>query len=191
VRVSGVDRVYLARHGRTALNAGGRLRGLSNPPLDSVGEAEAQRLAVVLAAYAPAVVISSPLQRAVSTAEAIGAAGHISVVIDDRLNDRDYGPWTGQPRAEVVHRFGSVDDAPGVESAAMLAARAWAAWTELTSEYSRGPLVMLSHDAFNTALLRTLDPELDGISQRTACYNQLSRVNGRWRVDFYDCKPQG
>jgi hypothetical protein len=29
------------------------------------------------------------------------------------------------------------------------------------------------------------------ISQRTACYNQLSRVNGRWRVDFYDCKPQG
>jgi broad specificity phosphatase PhoE len=134
VRVSGVDRVYLARHGRTAVNAGGRLRRLSNPPLDSVGEAEAQRLAVVLAAYTPAVVISSPLQRA---------------------------------------------------------ARAWAAWTELTSEYSRGPLVMVSHDAFNTALLRTLDPELDGISQRTACYDQLSQVNGRWRVDFYDCKPQG
>ena len=44
--MSGVDRVYLARHGRTALNAGGRLRGLSNPPLDSVGEAEAQRLAI-------------------------------------------------------------------------------------------------------------------------------------------------
>ncbi|HEX9498416.1 MAG TPA: histidine phosphatase family protein, partial [Mycobacterium sp.] len=71
----------------------------------------------------PAVVISSPLQRAVSTAEAIGAAAHISVVIDDRLNDRDYGLWTGQPRAEVEHRFGSVDDAPGVEAAAMLVLR--------------------------------------------------------------------
>ena len=63
--------------------------------------------------------------------------------------------------------------------------------TELTSEYSQGPLVMVSHNAFNTALLRTLDPELDGVTQRTACYNQLTRVGGRWRVDFYDCKPQG
>lgn len=189
--MTGVDRVYLARHGRTALNADGRLRGLSNPPLDIIGQAEAQRLADALAACAPTVVISSPLQRAVSTAEAIGAAANIAVVVDKRLNDRDYGPWTGEPRVEVEHRFGSVDQAPGVEPAAVLAARAWAAWSELTSEYSDGPLVMVSHDAFNTALLRTLDPGLDSIRQRTACYNQLSRVGGRWQVDFYDRKPEG
>lgn len=187
--MKGVDRVYLARHGRTALNADGRLRGLANPPLDAIGQAEAQRLADALAGYAPTVVISSPLQRAVSTAEAIGAAAHIAVVVDERLNDRDYGPWTGQPRAEVEQRFGSIDDAPGVEPAAAVAARALAAWTELTSEYSDGPLVMVSHDAFNTGLLGTLDPALAGIGQRTACYNQLSRVGGRWRVDFYDRKP--
>jgi broad specificity phosphatase PhoE len=72
----------------------------------------------------------------------------------------------------------------------VLAARAWAAWSELTSEYSDGPLVMVSHDAFNTTLLRTLDPGLDSIRQRTACYNQLSRVGGRWQVDFYDRKPE-
>jgi broad specificity phosphatase PhoE len=46
---AGADRVYLARHGRTALNAEGRLRGLSDPPLDEVGLAEAARLADVLA----------------------------------------------------------------------------------------------------------------------------------------------
>ena len=114
---SGCDRVYLARHGRTALNAEGRLRGLSNPPLDDIGRVEAERLAEALAGYAPTVVISSPLQRAVSTAEAIGAAAGIQTVVDERLNDRDYGHWTGQPRAEVEHRFGSVDQAPGVEPA--------------------------------------------------------------------------
>jgi broad specificity phosphatase PhoE len=187
--MSGVDRVYLARHGRTALNADGRLRGLSNPPLDTVGQAEAQRLADALAGYTPTVVISSPLQRAVSTAQAIGAASRIAVVVDKRLTDRDYGPWTGRSRAEVENRFGSVDQAPGVEPAAAVATRVWAAWGELTSEYSDGPLVMVSHDAFNTALLRTLDPALVGVGQRTACYNQLSRVRGRWRVDFYDRKP--
>jgi len=95
--MSGVDLVYLARHGRTALNVDGRLRGLSNPPLDTVGGAEAQRLADTLAAYAPTVVISSPLQRAVSTAEAIGVAAHIAVVVDTRLNDRDTGRGRAGP----------------------------------------------------------------------------------------------
>ena len=42
---TGVRRVYLARHGQTALNADGRLRGLSDPPLDDVGLAEVARLA--------------------------------------------------------------------------------------------------------------------------------------------------
>ncbi|HWX99407.1 MAG TPA: phosphoglycerate mutase family protein, partial [Mycobacterium sp.] len=40
--ISGCDRVYLARHGRTVLNAEGRLRGLSNPPLDDIGRVEAE-----------------------------------------------------------------------------------------------------------------------------------------------------
>ncbi len=188
--MDGVDRVYLARHGQTALNADGRLRGLSDPPLDEVGRAEAARLASELAGYAPTVVISSPLQRALSTAEAIGRAAGIPVVVEKRLNDRDYGPWTGHPRTEVEERFGSVDQAPGVEPATAVAGRALAAWTELTSEYHDGPLVMVSHDAFNTALLHALDPSLAHIGQRTGCYNQLSRVEGSWCVDFYDRKPE-
>jgi hypothetical protein len=59
---NGVDRVYLARHGHTALNADGRLRGLSYPPLDEAGQVEAKRLAKALAAFGPMAVISSPLQ---------------------------------------------------------------------------------------------------------------------------------
>jgi broad specificity phosphatase PhoE len=186
---AGVDRVYLARHGRTALNAAGRLRGLSDPPLDDVGHAEAARLGAALATYAPTVVISSPLQRAVATAQAIGAAAGVAVVVDKRLNDRDYGPWTGQPRADVERQFGTIDAAPDVETATALTARAFAAFAELTSEHSAGPVVMVSHDAFNTVLLAALDPTLQDISQHTGCYNQLSRVENRWRVDFYNRVP--
>jgi broad specificity phosphatase PhoE len=186
---NGADLVYLARHGRTALNAEGRLRGLSDPPLDEVGRGEAARLGVALAGYAPTVVISSSLQRAVATAQAIGAACHAPVVADKRLNDRDYGPWTGHPRAEVEQRFGSVDAAPGVEPAAEVAARALAALAELTNEYAAGPLVMVSHDAFNSALLDTLNPDLVSVEQHTGCYNQLRRIEGRWRVDSYNRIP--
>lgn len=182
-------RVYLCRHGRTALNADGRLRGLSDPPLDEVGCAEAARLGVALAGYQPVVVISSPLRRAVATAEAIGAAAQIEVAIDQRLNDRDYGPWTGKLRAEVEAQFGSVDNAPGVEPVAAVRRRALAGFLELIDEYPYGPLVMVSHDAVNTALLAALDPDLGAVGQHTGCYNQLTRVGGHWRVDFYDRIP--
>jgi broad specificity phosphatase PhoE/predicted GNAT family acetyltransferase len=184
-----VRRVYLARHGRTALNADDRLRGRSDPPLDRVGIAEAARLAQALAAKHPTVVISSPLQRAVATARAIGEAARTAVVIDARLNDRDYGPWNGKPRTEVVRRYRSIDAAPGVEPFAAVASRARIAIEQLVDHYGCGPLVLVSHDAVNRALLEQLDPSLTDIGQRTACWNELDRVDGTWRVDGYDLKP--
>ena len=180
------NRVFLARHGRTALNAEGRLRGLSDPPLDEVGMAEVARLAKVLAPKHPTAVISSPLQRAVATAQAIGAASGAPVTVDARLNDRDYGPMTGHLRDEVERQYGSVDLAPGVEPLTALAARARQAFYELVTEYGPGSLVMVSHDAFNRALLGQLDRALTDVGQRTACWNQLSLIDGAWGVDAYD-----
>ncbi|MGF2946976.1 histidine phosphatase family protein [Mycobacterium sp. Lab-001] len=181
-----MSRVYLARHGRTAFNAEGRLRGLSDPPLDEVGLAEVERLAKVLATKGTTAVVSSPLQRAVATAEAIAKAAGVAVNIDMRLNDRDYGPMTGKPRAEVEKQYGSVDSAPGVEPRSALAERAKRAFFEIVAERAPGPIVMVSHDAFNQTLLEQLDPSLGRVRQRTACWNQLSLVDGTWRVDAYD-----
>jgi broad specificity phosphatase PhoE len=186
---SGATRVYLARHGRTALNAEDRLRGLSDPPLDEVGVAEAARLADVLATKNPTAVISSPLQRAVTTAWAIGKAAGAPASIDFRLNDRDYGPLTGERRDEVRRRFGSIDAAPGVEPRDVLASRAHAAFIELVAEHDTGPLVLVSHDAFNCALIAQIDSSLADVEQRTGCWNQLSFVGGVWGVDAYNLKP--
>ena len=111
------------------------------------------------------------------------------VSIDIRLNDRDYGPVTGERRDEVERRYGSVDAAPGVEPLAALARRACAAFFELVAEHDTGPLVLVSHDAFNRALLGQFDSSLTDVEQRTACWNQLSLVDGAWRVDAYDLKP--
>lgn len=188
MNAEGVTRVYVARHGRTALNADGRLRGLSDPPLDEVGIAEVARLADALATRRPQAVITSPLQRAVATAQAIGTAARAPVTVDARLTDRDYGPMTGLRRDDVEHRYGSVDSAPGVENRTALADRAQRAFLELVSEFVADSIVLVSHDAFNTALLARLDPSLEPtrIGQRTACWNQLSLVEGAWRVDAYD-----
>lgn len=186
--MSPVTRVYLARHGETAFNTDGRLRGLSDPPLNDVGRAEIAALAAELAPFKPTLVLCSPLQRAVATAEAIGAAAGAPVRVEQRLNDRDYGPQTGRPRTEVEQEYGSIDAAPGVESAEAVAKRAKRAFFELVDELGPGPLVMVSHDAFNQALIRELDPTLGKVHQDTACWDQLSLVDGVWRVDSYNNK---
>ncbi len=185
-----VTRVYLARHGQTALNVGGRLRGLSDPPLDDEGHAEAERLGAVLAEMRPAIVYSSPLQRAVATAAVIARCAGVEAKTDERLNDRDYGPWTGKGKADVERQFGSVDAAPGVEPADEVFTRARAAFLELVAEAGSGPLVLVSHDAINRPLLRAFEPGLGDVGQRTACWNQLSLSDGSWRVDTYDQKPE-
>jgi broad specificity phosphatase PhoE len=180
------DRVFLARHGQTALNAQGRLQGLSDPPLDEVEIAEATRLSAALASKHPTAVICSPLQRASPPRRQSVRPSGAPVTVDVRLNDRDYGPMTGHFRDEVEREYGSVDLAPGVEPLTALAARVCQVFFDLAADYGPGPLVMVSHDAFNRVLLGQLDPALGEAPQRTACWNQLSRVDGVWRVDAYD-----
>jgi broad specificity phosphatase PhoE len=64
-------RVLVIRHGRTALNADGRLRGHLDPPLDEVGRREAAAVAAVLSEFRIVRILSSPLLRALQTAGAI------------------------------------------------------------------------------------------------------------------------
>ena len=96
---------------------------------------------------------------------------------------------TGERRADVGRRYGSIDAAPGVEPVAAVAERAWVAFFELVGEHGSGPILLVSHDAFNRALLGQIDPTLAHVGQRTACWNQLSVIDGTWRVDAYDQKP--
>jgi broad specificity phosphatase PhoE len=87
--------LILARHGRTAANAQGLLQGRMDMPLDEVGREQARRIAVALAGVD--VVISSPLQRAVETAEALGK----KIEIDDRWIEMDFGDLDGQRRQDI------------------------------------------------------------------------------------------
>ncbi len=102
-----VTQVLLVRHGRTALNAEGRLSGRHDAHLDALGERQARAAAEVvhrMAGDREPTVVSSPLLRCVHTAEAIALAGGgdpTRVAIDDRFVELDYGTWDGRPLSEV------------------------------------------------------------------------------------------
>lgn len=184
-----IGRVFLVRHGRTKLNADGRLRGRLDPPLDEVGEQEVRALARVLAEHRIVRIVASPLTRAMQTADAIGEATWQPVTALSSLLDRDYGEWAGALEAEVVGRFGSVDAAPGVEPLSSVSARARAVLEDQRELLPHGDVALVSHDAVLKALLVDLDPTLAGrLRQPTACWNEIRLVDGRWVVAAVDQK---
>ena len=177
--------VYLARHGQTPLNEAGVLRGLADPPLNEAGQRQARRLAAVLSSRDLTAVITSPLRRAEQTAAAVAERAGLPAITDQLLVDRDYGPWTGVGKDDVIARWGSVDDAPGVESTSAVRERALAGLTDIARRFRGGTVVAVSHDAVNRQVLTALDPGLgdpDGLPQENGCFNTLELRDGSWVV---------
>ncbi|QIZ99833.1 histidine phosphatase family protein [Leifsonia sp. PS1209] len=183
------QQLYLVRHGQTAFNAEGRLRGLANPPLDETGRAEAAALGQYLQNKGVVAAFSSPLTRAVTTAQAIADAAGVDSYADDRFNDRDYGPWTGHIKADVIAEFGSVDAAPGVEPVSQVMARARPALDAVLDQYPEGAVVVVTHDAVIRPLLTELDPEVGPVAAPTGSVNELLRLDGAWRIQVVDLVP--
>ena len=183
--------LYLVRHGQTALNAAGVLRGRLDPSLDNVGEQQAQALGILFETVQVEAVVTSPLQRAVQTAVPIAVATGAPLVCDDAFLDRDYGPWAGKTREEVEHRYGALDRAPDVEPYGSLTSRAVFTARKLTARFDS--LVVVAHDVVNRALLARLAAntadEPDEIPQRTGCWNRLERREADWIATVTDACP--
>jgi broad specificity phosphatase PhoE len=100
-----VTTILLARHGETDWNREGRFQGHADPPLNRTGRAQAVDLSVALMAEQLAAVYSSPLRRALETAEVLAASHGFEPVPVDDLREVDVGSWSGLTRAEVEERF--------------------------------------------------------------------------------------
>jgi broad specificity phosphatase PhoE len=97
-------RLVLVRHGEAAANLDGRYSGSTDEPLTAHGTWQAAQLTAALALLPITAVYSSPLQRAVATAEPIAAALGMTVQIDVRLRETAVGEWEGLSHAAVRAR---------------------------------------------------------------------------------------
>jgi broad specificity phosphatase PhoE len=93
--------IAFARHGQTALNREGRLQGRLDARLSAVGVEQANGLRAFFAAEPVTRVLSSPLLRATQTAAAIATAHDVTVEVDERLIELDYGEWDGLALRDV------------------------------------------------------------------------------------------
>ncbi len=96
----------MARHGQTDWNKKERFKGRVNVPLNATGIQQATALATHLAGVKGiGAVYSSPLPRAVQTAEKVSALYHLDFRITEELNDFDYGEWQGLTFVEVQQKY--------------------------------------------------------------------------------------
>jgi len=98
---------FCLRHGATDWNRQGRFQGRTDNPLNDMGITQAHAAAKRLQAVALGHVVSSPLLRAVQTAEIIATAASKFVTIDHGLIECDFGSFEGKPVRETMMQHGA------------------------------------------------------------------------------------
>ncbi|MEO6790764.1 MAG: histidine phosphatase family protein, partial [Ornithinibacter sp.] len=90
-------RLVLVRHGETQWSRTGRHTGLTDVPLTAAGEQDARSVGPLLADFTFSLVLSSPLTRALRTAELAG----LTPTVDADLVEWDYGGYEGRTTDEI------------------------------------------------------------------------------------------
>ena len=94
--------IYLTRHGQTLWNIEKRLQGRGNSPLTEQGIERAKELRDRIKDIHIDVIYSSPIERALTTANIIKGDKSIEVITDDGLMEMCFGDYEGQITDEVM-----------------------------------------------------------------------------------------
>jgi probable phosphoglycerate mutase len=96
------DNVVLVRHGETEWSRDGRHTGRTDIPLTAEGRRQAAAIAGPLAAWHFALVLSSPLQRAVETCRLAGFGS--TAQLRPELMEWDYGKYEGLTSRQIAEQ---------------------------------------------------------------------------------------
>ncbi len=99
-----MTRLIVVRHGRTEWNRVERFRGRADIELDEVGIKQAEAAAVRISQCRISVIYSSPLRRALTTAEILARRSGLEARLLEGLIDIHYGTWQGLSAEEVTVR---------------------------------------------------------------------------------------
>lgn len=152
----GQTELYLVRHGQTNANVNHQLVGSTDIPLDPLGERQAQLVGSRFADISIDAIVTSPLQRARRTAEAISAVTHCDPRIVPGLTEIDFGDIEGLTIQQVMDQFPSlrqhIDDIhdlelawPGGESRRGFHERVMATFLGIIEEYESQSVAVVCH----------------------------------------------
>ena len=186
-------KLILARHGETVWNVEKIYRGRTDVNLDEVGIKQAELLGKYLSNWKLEAIYSSPVKRALDTANIVARYQKIGVHIAEGLIDFDYGEWQSLPEQEAKRLYPTLHNEwhnnphkvrmPGGESVEGVRRRAIEVVNSVLSKY-QGSVVLVSHRVVNKVLICSL-LELDNsyfwnIKQDVGGITVFNYVDGRF-----------
>lgn len=153
--------ICLVRHGQTNWNKQFLIQGRENIPLNEEGILQAHNTANLLFENDPNwdVIISSPLIRAVTTADIIKEKLNIKspIIIDPNVIEREFGAAEGLTiSTEVYDRINS-DNYENLETCADLQHRSMNAVMNLINNFPNQKILIVTHSHFIKGLLTQVD----------------------------------
>ena len=154
---------YFVRHGETDWNVAHRAQGQTDVPLNAKGRREAKEAAEAAAQLKFGAICSSPLSRAVETAEAIANATGGKVSIHEELKECSWGVREGDTKGAWFEKWKRGIETPiGSELYEEFLSRAVGAINQALNE--PGPVLIVAHGGIYWAVqlhaLRNMDHDL-------------------------------
>jgi broad specificity phosphatase PhoE len=179
--------LYLVRHGETDWNAQRRIQGRTDIPLNEVGREQAAATGRLLARRSWDGVFSSPLVRALETAEVIaGATGLGNVGRIDALMERNYGGAEGLSWEDIEELFPGDTQVPGRETHQDVSDRVLPALLELASAHRGESLIVVSHGGVIRSVLNAVQPGVWHGSITNGSIHSFEVVDGSLELVAFD-----
>ena len=191
-----IEQLILVRHGETEHNVAGIVQGWSDSELSERGRRQVVRLAERLKTFEADVIFSSPLQRAMTTAQHIAGTTGLEVRTLDGLREMNYGRWEGQSFLDIrktdesIYRRWIADSSfacPEGESHDDVLARIRGALDSLNG--AKRPIVVAHGTAIRIAATALLDLPLSAsrsFAQDNTAVNVFLRRGGRWVLKLWN-----
>jgi probable phosphoglycerate mutase len=151
---------WFLRHGQTDYNARGVSQGSVDIPLNATGIAQAHNAAPLLEGRGITAVVTSPMQRALVTAQIVNQTLNLPLTIEPDLREVVFGGMEGKPLGTWFADWLDGTATPeGAESFAEITTRAETIVSRLL--LAPAPLLIVAHGAFFRALRGVMGLELD------------------------------
>ncbi|OEH92453.1 histidine phosphatase family protein [Bacillus solimangrovi] len=181
--------ICFVRHGQTDWNIKKKIQGTTQTVLNERGILEARLCAIHLQAKKWDRVITSPLLRAVQTAEIINEQlRNLPITYDDCWIERDYGIATGWTYEKMISAYqaGEIHD---IEENEHISKRVQLGLEKLLTLYRNERIIVISHGvtivaALNIGLAHPLP--FEKIHLQNGSLNVMKHKNNKWKVESYN-----
>lgn len=149
-----MNRLIIARHGETIENGLNICQGQDHGTLSEKGIRENEKLGVQLKQFSFQTIYSSPLRRALQTAQAIQKHNNDSrIITDERLMERNLGILQGKAYPEP---YFEADMYEGMETIESVAERSADFLDEIKRNHGNETIVLVSHGYIIKVMLALL-----------------------------------